>query len=201
MQKFYKLACLGLVFALVFRLGGVVARAEIINGFTGAFAPSAWTLEPDQGQVSFNNTDTQLGITGPTGNFSDSYDEITLVAPAQANPGAQWPVSFQWTFNAGDALGASASIYWPGAPGGNPVVLASGGPGAADNGLFSLVLNQGDTVNIILDSGETGAGKLPATLTISDFTYSVPDATPWIEAAVLLPLVMRRYLPGGRRPV
>jgi len=167
-------------------LGATGARAD----FSGAFAPDQWTLEPDLGQTYFANGNSSLDIVGPTGNFSPSYDMVSVTGPAQANPAAQWTLNFNWSFNAGDANGASASIYWPGIPGGNPIVLASGGPGASASGEESVLLDQGDTLALVLDSDETGANKLPAALELTDFSYSaVPDATPGIEAAVLLPLL------------
>lgn len=191
MSKIFNYLKAGLSFCLLL-LGVTGARAD----FTGAFAPSQWTLSPDQGQTYFANGNTVLNIAGPAGNFTPSYDLASVTGPA-AFGGAQWELNFDWAFNAGDAAGASASIYWPGIPGGNPMVLASGGPGASASGDYSLLLNPGDTLAILLDSEQTGAGKQPPSLALTSFSYAeVPDATPWVEAAVLLPLLGRRFWTG-----
>lgn len=172
------------------------AHATPVDNFVGSFAPSQWTLQPDQGETYFANSDTELDIVGPTGNFYPSYDAVSVVGPAGA---PQWLLNFQWTFNAGDSVGTTASISWSGEPNGNPLILASGGPGTSTSGDLSLTLAQGDTLSILLDSGETGAGKEASYLTISSFSSAVPDSTPWIEASLFLPLLFYRFVPGVRR--
>jgi len=179
-------------------LGASAARATVINNFVDAFAPSQWTLAPDQGTTAFANSDTELDIIGPTGNFYPSYDAVSVAGPTTPG-GAPTPLDFNWSFNAGDAEGATVSISWAGEPGGNPLLLASGGPGSSDSGNLSLDLAQGDTLTILLDSDVTGAGKQPASFDITQFSYSVPDSTPWIEASLLLPFLVRRFLPVVRR--
>jgi hypothetical protein len=181
--------------ALLVLLGLTAAQALPIYNFVAPFAPSDWTLQPDQGQVFFANNNTELDLVGPTGNFYPSYDAISIVAPPVA--GGPWQLSFNYTFSAGDSQGTTALISWAGEPDGNPVVLASGGPGSSSSGYFDFTLDPGDMLSILLDSGETGAGKQPSSLVITDF--SIPDSTPWIEAALFLPLLCYRFLPSVRR--
>jgi hypothetical protein len=171
---------------------GSAATASPIFNFVDDFAPSQWNLQPDQGQIGFANGNTELDIIGPTGNFTPSYDVVTVTGPSGA---PQWELNFQWSFSAGDSEGSSATITWPMEPDGNPVVLASGGPGSTASGNLTLFLDPGDTATILLDTDETGAGKQPASLVINGFSYSVPDSTPWIEASLFVPLLMRRFLP------
>jgi hypothetical protein len=198
MKNTFKYAKAGLWAGLL--LTGWVSgvRATEIVGFTGAFAPDQWDLQPDQGTTAFVNSGTQLDIVGPTGNFYPSYDAVSVTGPA-APLDVTFPVTFSWTFNAGDAEDANVSVSWAGEPGGNPLLLASGGPGSSDSGTLSLDLTQGDTLSIVLDSDVTGAGKQPASFDITGFSQTVPDATPWVEASLLLPFLMRRWLPVARR--
>lgn len=198
MRKILKCTNLGLGAGLWLMLGTLGARATVIDNFQGDFSPSQWTLAPEQGTTAFVNSDTELDIIGPTGNFYPSYDAVSVVGPAAVN-GVVWPLNFNWTFNAGDAESATAEISWAGEPGGNPVLLASGGPGSSESGTISLDLAPGDTLTILLDSDVTGAGKQPASLDITQFSYAVPDSTPWIEASLLLPFFVRRFLPVARR--
>ncbi len=181
-----------------------MARATVIDNFVGEFAPSQWTLEPgypvySQGTAAFVNSATELDIVGPTGYPNPSYDSVSIVGPNSPG-GVPTPVTFTWAFNAGDAASATASISWAGEPGGNPLLLASGGEGTSESGMVTLDLAKGDTLTILLDNGPTGAGKEPASLDITQFSYAVPDSTPWIEASLLLPLLLvRRFSPLVRR--
>ena len=181
--------------ALVVLLGLSAAQALPIYNFVAPYAPSDWTLQPDQGQVFFANNNTELDLVGPTGNFYPSYDAISIVAPPVA--GGPWKLSFNYAFSVGDSQGTTALVSWAGEPGGNPLVLASGGPGGSSSGYLDLDLYSGDTLSILLDSGETGAGKQPSSLVITDF--SIPDSTPWIECSLFLPLLCYRFLPTVRR--
>lgn len=196
MKRAFNPAKLGFYVFVAVAFGISVVKATPIDNFVDSFAPSQWTMEPDQGQTYFANSDTELEIVGPTGNFYPSYDAVSVVGPAGA---PQYLLNFQWTFNSGDSEGATASISWAGEPNGNPLVLASGGPGTSDTGDLSLVLAQGDTLSILLNSGETGAGKQPAYLTLTNFSYAVPDSTPWIEASLFLPLLFYKFAPAYRR--
>ena len=198
MQKNLKYTHWGLCSGLVLALCAVDARATVIDNFVGAFAPSQWTLAPEQGTTAFVNSDTELDIVGPTGNFYPSYDSVSVGGPT--TPGGQpTTISFNWSFNAGDAQSATASISWAGEPDGNPLLLASGGPGSSDSGTLTLDLAEADTLTILLDSDVTGAGKQAASLDITQFSYSVPDATPWIDASLLLPLLLWRFRPVARQ--
>ena len=194
----------GLYSGLLALLCASGARATVIYNFQGEFAPNQWILEPNyptaaQGTAAFANGNTELDIVGPTGDPFPSYDSATIVGPPWPAY-VPWPVKFNWSFNAGDASSATAFISWAEEPGGNPLLLSSGGPGSTDSGTVSLFLDPGDTLTILLDNGPTGAGKQAPSLVITDFTYQIPDATPWIESALLLPFLFRRYLPvAGRR--
>jgi len=201
MSKNFKRVVACLCVALVFFVCAPGARATIIYyNFIGGYAPGQWDLEPDQGTVAFANSDTELDIIGPTGTFSTSYDQASVTAsPLGPGPESGWYVNLQYAFNVGDAEDATASVYWTGIAGNNPMVLGSGGPGASDSGDLSFYMPAGGTLAFELDSGQTGIGKQPAELAITDFSYTVPDATPWIEASLLLPLLLRRFWPVASR--
>jgi len=181
MSKNFKRVVACLCVALVFFVCAPGARATIIYyNFIGGYAPGQWDLEPDQGTVAFANSDTELDIIGPTGTFSTSYDQASVTAPASPlgpGPESGWYVNLQYAFNVGDAEDASAS----------------------DSGDLSFYMPAGGTLAFELDSGQTGIGKQPAELAITDFSYTVPDATPWIEASLLLPLLLRRFWPVASR--
>lgn len=172
-----------------------------IVAFTAA-APAApmnvndWHLQPDQGQVYFANLNTELDIVGPAGAFSPSYDGASFVAPPAV--AGQWQVTFHWDFNAGDSVHAQASLNWTG--GGNSIDFASGGPGSVGSGDYSFLMNQGDTADFFLFSDPTGAGKQAPAFVITSFqaVHSIPDATPWISVALVLPLLAGRLRYGKR---
>ena len=163
----------GLLFTLVTMLFCLSARAD-------------WSLQPNLGQVYLSNSGSQLNIVGPTGNYSSSYDIASITAPALSNPSDKWEYDFHWVFNVGDSAGSLASIYYPSISGGNPFVLGSGGPGESASGNYFLILNQGETAQILLSSDVTGAGKQPSSLRLTP--YGVPEA-PSFEAALILALI------------
>ena len=181
------------VFALLAMLCVTSAKAN----FVGDFAPSQWTLQPDQGQTYFANSSTELHIVGPTGNFYPSDDMVSILGPT-AGLGQRWLLSFHWNFNAGGSESVEADI----STGGNPYVFASGGSGASVSGDYSFTLNQGDTAYFFLSSDTTGAGKQAPSFVISGFNftpYAAPDVTPWIDFALVLPLFGRRFMSVIRR--
>lgn len=182
--------------ALVFGLLTMVCVGGVRANFVDNFAPSQWTLQPDQGQAYFANSDSELDIVGPTGNFYPSIDVVSLLVPATTGGAWGWQLSFNWAFSAGGSEGVQASIYFPGIAGDNPLVFASGGAGASATGSYSFIVNPGETVTFSLSSDDTGTGKQPSSFGISNFgfVYTAPDVTPWIDFALVLPLFGRRVL-------
>jgi len=172
---------------LLLALGTAGARAGV--------DPSLWTLSPDQGTVAFQNSDTGLLITGPTGNFEDSYDTATVTVPAGT---AAQLVSFDWNFVAGGSVGSEATLTYPGEPGDNPVVFASGASGTTASGAYDFELNPGQSATFMLDSGATSAGKSPSTFSLEPLSV-VPEtaAGPWVAGFLLLPILgawlLKRY--------
>ena len=171
----------GALWALLLALGTGGARAGV--------DPSLWTLSPDQGTVAFQNSDTSLLITGPTGNFGNSYDAATITAPSTLTGGQYVYVDFGWDFNAGGSVGSIASLSYPG-DGGSAVVFASGADGTTESGSYSFTLTAGESATFLLDSGETSAGKSPSTFSLEPLSV-VPEMPtgPWVAVVLLGPVL------------
>ena len=186
------------------------AQAGVIYDFQGAFAPNQWSLTPDQGTVAFNGTSppNTLTLTGPTGNFFNSYDEASFTAGSVASGGTGWILNFHWVFQAGDAGGTVELIsgYLADPASMTTTVLDPGGvstssPIAGE----SIYLEPSETVEFLLISDPTSAGKSAPDFVVNEFVAAVPEpnTAPWILAVLTLPIfggpllkVFRRKLSG-----
>jgi len=166
--------------------------AACLVGVAGS-ALAGWTVTSDselgQGTVSIIS-DSTVNITGPTGNLLPSIDSAAF-ATTYMPAGGQYTVSFHLDYVSGTDNGGLASFYWPGAPGDNPVTFAAGLGNKSDN--YSFIVGNGQSIEFTLVS-QTDPNKSAPTFNVSGFsvTYKVPDATPWINAALFLPLLLAR---------
>ena len=151
---------------------------------TIVFDTSQWSLQADQGTVSYGNGNTTLNITGPTGTIYPSFDYVTVTAPSEpANK--FWQLVIDWNFHASasDLAIASAAL-----PGDNSYTFASGGT-ATSSGTYTVELAGGQSASFMLES-QTGAGKAAPSFGFSlDSITVVPEPTAgWWLAALGLAL-------------
>ncbi len=166
------------VFGLV--MLGMPAWAATYN-FSGDFAPSYWTRQIELGSASFQNTNTELHLLGPTGLVvpnTSSADAIAYSGPGSGGLPQAGLLSFHWTFNSGDALSAQADFSW--LSGGSPLTqtLKSGGPGTIAEGNLSMSLDQGATFGFLLTTLNPDGKKTPAEFVVSQFAFEpIPEPT------------------------
>lgn len=194
-QSLMRLGAFGLVpFLLTILSTSQPARAAL--DFTGDFSPGNWVLQPDLGTVSFNGAQTELLLIGPSGLPTSqwSQDVAGYAGPGDNGVPEAGTVSFNWSFNSGDAWDAQAKINWTGS--GGPHMVASGGPGTIAQGSDSIVLEPGDWFSFMLDTGNLAGNKTPAEFSM-DFDFAtIPEvSTTWAGTGLLALLAGRRSRP------
>lgn len=185
---------LGLLLAVAL----AAAPAQAAFDFTGDFAPANWALQPDLGTVSFNGAQTELLLTGPSGLpvSQSSQDLAVYVGLGGQGASVAGTVSFNWSFNSGNALSAQAAVNWTGSA--QPYTFASGGPGTITAGSYSVMLGQGDQFAFLLSTDNPGVKSGPAEFSITDFSFTIPEAsTVWLGAGLLALLAASK---AARRP-
>lgn len=179
------------------------AATFTVNGFTGAFAPSEWTISNTTGSTAnttITATDSTLFVpAGPASSTSFIFDTNKL---ATTYPGfASGTVKFNWNWTAG----AGVTPYF----GGNlytqtnnlaPVLLTKyiGPTPAAPGDLIALgnfttaganasfTVAAGDTFLFRLQSPDPGFGS---TAVISGFSFTGTDGAPSAAAPAPLPVL------------
>ena len=194
----------GIFLTLLLGLG--VARADTA-GFTNDFAEAFWSKQPQFGSVNFSNSDTALVLAGPNAPVAEttSFDGILYNGPLPGGLAVGGTVQFHWDYNGGTTLSTSEADFawaWPG--GGAPIqnVLAQGGAGVVNSGLFTTPsLVAGTTFEFLLSS-DTTPGKLSAALVITDFQFhpNIPEPTTGVLlGGLLISLGAARGWRGGRQ--
>ena len=173
------LRCGCLLLGLLLGIGA--ARGDSTN-FVGDFRAAFWTALPEDGSITFTNSDTALVLAGPEAPTSakTSLDAILYNGELGQGLAVGGIVEFSWQYDSGDALSSSEADFAWQLPGGvTPVanVLAQGGPGTVRSGFFQTPVLQAGTTFEFLLSTETPANKLSGTLTITDFQFhaEVPE--------------------------
>jgi hypothetical protein len=169
--------------------------AQITLGFTDDFDPAYWSLKPDvlvtPGTVSFNNANTELLLTGPSGLAASQngvMEEADYLGPGGGGAPSAGTVTFNWSFNSRVTVYATASI---GTTSGD-YTLASGGPGTPEEGTYSFSLSLGEQFAFLLSTDNLAGKNSPAELSITDFSFTpVPEAsTIWDRVGLLALLAM-----------
>ncbi len=169
--------------------------------FTGDLRTSYWdnTSGKDLGSIFFTPDASTLVIQGPTGSLAGavpSVDVSQYVGPAWGGGGLVYAgtLTFNWSFNSGDALSAEAEFGYTTAAGPQTVSFASAGPGTIDSGTFSISLESGAVFEFLLASSIPGGKRTAAEFTISNGQFhrnpavTAPDHLGiWSGAAILLP--------------
>jgi hypothetical protein len=101
MSKVFKVIVTGLA-AIAVLATQANARAGLIQGFTGAYAPDNWSLNKNGGNGSVNFSQAPISIT-LTGSDSESYTEINTDFTIKAL--ASGFVSFGWDYTSVDDPG------------------------------------------------------------------------------------------------
>jgi hypothetical protein len=189
------------VVVLSLLLGLGAAQADTTN-FVGDFGPALWTLQPDQGNVYFTNSDKDLVLTGPNlpaDAVPLSLEGILYNGRLGGGLSVGGTLSFHWDYISADALSDSeGDIAWT-PPGGTSLqtVLGQGGPGVSMSGDFPATFLSAGTTNLtFLLTTDTLANKLSGTLIISDFQFhdQVPEpSSNSILAVALLCLGAARW--------
>lgn len=171
--------------------------------FTGDLRTSYWdnTSGKDLGSIFFTPDASSLVIQGPTGSLAGavpSVDVSQYVGPVGLGGGLEFAgtLTFNWSFNSGDALSAEAEFGYqnPSDSGPHTVSFASGGPGTIDSHTFSISLESGAVFEFLLASSIPGGKRTAAQFIISNGEYhrnpivTAPDNIGiWSGAAILLP--------------
>ncbi len=187
----FKLLKSGLLGALALAAGLFVAQADTTN-FTGVFAPPNWLLQPYAGTVYFSNSATWLVLSGPNAPLTqtNSFDGISYQGPLGGGLVEAGTVMFHWEFDARASTTAEADIAWT-SGGGGLHTLASGGPGFATSGDYSIDLDAGSFFSLLL-STDTEPSKLAGIFTLSNFRFlSQPAPEPSIAALLGLGIAVR----------
>ena len=194
------------IFALFLGLG--VAQAADTTNFVGDFAAGVplWLPQPQHGNVSFANADTELVLTGPnqpSSNVTNSLDGILYNGPLSGGLRVGGTVEFHWDYNPGAVNNAEADFTWLPPGGGSPIqspLVSDGGLGV-ESGFFSTDLVAGTTFEFSLTT-TTLLGKDSGTLIITDFQFhEVPEPSMGaIFAGGVILLCAARRLRGRLRP-
>ena len=168
------------VLLLTLSLASSAAGADTTN-FIGDFSPSFWSTQVQLGSVIFTNSDTELVLAGPNAPAAreSSSDGVLYNGPLSGGLTVGGTLQFSWVYNSGDALSTSeADFAWLLPSGGGPIVqvLAQGGPGVTNSGVFTTPLFPAGTTFQFLLTGDTPANKLSDSLLIADFDFlAVPE--------------------------
>lgn len=182
-----------------------MARGDSTN-FVGDFRSAFWTALPQDGTITFTNSDTALVLAGPEAPTAakTSLDAILYSGELGQGLAVGGTVEFSWQYDSGDALSTSEADFAWQLPGGvTPVVnvLAQGGPGTVRSGVFQTPVLQAGTTFEFLLSTDTPANKLSGMLTITDFQFhaDVPEpSTGLLLTGFLVGLRLCRWRHMGR---
>lgn len=189
-------------------LGLGAAQADTTN-FIGDFQEAFWTKQPQFGSVYFTNSDTELVVAGPNAPAAEttSFDGVlyngNTTPPLSGGLAVGGTVQFHYDYNGGTTLSTSEADFAYTPPGGSPsqLLIAQGGAGVATSGLFTVPsLLAGTTFEILLGS-DTTAGKLSASLIVTDFEFhpDIPEPSAGaLLASALISLGVARWR-GSRR--
>ncbi|MEB3354914.1 MAG: hypothetical protein VKM34_11905 [Cyanobacteriota bacterium] len=164
-----------------------------VNGFTGLFAEPNWTFNDGTANTGTGSiTSTTLTMTSPTGaTSSDSVEYLfntnTLLS---AYPDlVDGRVSFTYNYSTADVLaGYDPFFFIVGANATQITPLV----GTSFNGSLSFNITQGQTFGFRLtNDGPGGENALPATLSVTNFSYTggpiaIPGPLPVLAAAAAL---------------
>ena len=147
---------------------GAVDSAQAF-GFTGAYAPSNWTLSNDNtnGYVDTSNAPSSISIIGGDlgglGSGQTTYTTTALIGGL---------LSFNWSYGTADEDGPSYDPFGFVLNGAFTQLTDNLGP-KGQSGAFSTILAQGDIFGFGINTVDNVVG--PGNATISDFAAPVPE--------------------------
>jgi hypothetical protein len=147
---------------------GAVDSAQAF-GFTGAYAPSNWTLSNDNtnGYVDTSNAPSSISIIGGNGGgFGAGQTTYTTTALISGL------LSFNWSYGTADIDGPSYDPFGFVLNGAFTQLTDNFGP-KGQSGAFSTILAQGDIFGFAINTTDNALGS--ANATISDFAAPVPE--------------------------
>jgi PEP-CTERM putative exosortase interaction domain len=154
--------------AVVVALGAVDSAQAF--GFTGAYAPSNWTLSNDNadGYVDTSNAPSSISIIGGDlglffGSGQTTYTTTALIGGL---------LSFNWSYQTFDIDGPGLDPFGFVLNGAFTQLTDNLGP-YGQSGAFSTILTQGDIFGFGINTTDNRWG--PGNATISDFAAPVPE--------------------------
>ncbi len=155
----------------------VAGTAQASSGFSGSYDPINWDVTNFNTNGSVNTTNAPASISvrgGNRGLFAFGFGGQTAYTTTAVGSGE---VSFDWSYNTNDLLGASF-LGFARDPFGyllNGVFTQlTSGSSSIQNGVSSFLVNEGDIFGFAVRTKDNLLGR--ATVTISDF--HAPQAVP-----------------------
>ena len=159
-------------------------QAELVNGFSGSFAPSAWTVVADEaGFADVSDAPASLRLQGPN---DASGDEKTYTFSIQL-PALNPAVGFRWAYESSDLF---SSLDQFGYILNNAVFVNLSDPlgPLAQSGYIKVVADPSDIFAFAIRSVDSLGG--PASVQISSFQAGqpaeIPDCLPCVPAPLPL---------------
>jgi hypothetical protein len=147
------------------------ARALVVQGFTGPFAPANWSLDPAGSSVDTTAAPTSIAVSSPddgSGNPGDSGFSIPL--PAQS-----YALSFLWSYSTTD-ITADLDLFGYSINGNFTPLSDPFGPTNQHGGIALKSFAPSDLFAFTMRSTDNLGG--PATTTIYSFLSGLPPEVP-----------------------